>query len=245
MRLALLLSLPLLACASGPGFAPKPLPELVATTSTLGPLATKDFVLNAGESLAWNVSLAGISIGRAEMAVGEQEVRTRFETNMLASTFARAKYELTTVVDRNGMRPIGAVERLDADGESTNTNASFDGRSFTIGDPPTQHQVPDGNVHTLHSALGVIRGWAAPQAQGGTLYVLVAARVYQLVLSRPIFEELHSSPAIKVTGRITPLEGNDSNASIAVWLTANDAKTPLRIEIVANDKQITAELVDE
>jgi hypothetical protein len=243
--LGLLLSLPLLACAPGVGFAPKPLPDLVATSSTLGPLSTKDFVLNTGESLAWNVSVQGLSIGRAEMVIGEQEVRTRFETNMLASTFAHAKYDLVTVVDRTAHRPIGANENVEVDGERTSTNASFDGKTYSIGDPPAPHDVPDGNVHTLHTALAMLRGWAEPQAQGGTLYVLVAGKVFQLTVSRPIFEDLHSSPAIKVSGKITPLEGSAPTASIAMWLASTPAKTPLRIEIVANDKQITAEVIDE
>ncbi|HEY4057849.1 MAG TPA: DUF3108 domain-containing protein [Kofleriaceae bacterium] len=245
LPLGLLLSLPLLACGPAVGFAPKPLPDLVATTSTLGPLAAKDLVLNTGESLAWDVSVQGLSIGRAEMAIGEQEVRTRFETNMLASAVAKAKYDLVTVIDRTAQRPIGANENIEVGGERTSTNASFDGKTYSIGDPPEPHAVPDGNVHTLHSALALIRGWAEPQAQGGTLYVLVAGKIFQLTMSRPIFEELHSSPAIKVIGKITPLEGSAPTASIAMWLTNTPAKTPLRIEIVANDKQITAELIDE
>lgn len=246
MRTAAVLSLVFAsACASGAGFAPKPLPELVATGSPLAALDTNNFVLDGGESFAWNVQFQGLSIGRAELAVGEQEVRSRFETNALASSFARARYELVSVLDRNAHRPIGANESVEVDGETTTTAASFDGKSYMIGTPPVAHSVPDGNVHTLQSALGVIRGWAQPQAKGGVLYVLVAAKIYKLVLSRPIPEDLYSSPAIKVSGRVTPLEGNGPSISLAMWVTNTPARMPLRIEVAGDDKQITAELIDQ
>jgi hypothetical protein len=245
MRVAVIAVLFATACAAGPGFAPKPLPELVATGSPLGPLDTKNFVLESGESFAWNVQFQGLSIGRAEIAVGEQEVRSRFETNALASSFARVKYELVSVLDRNGHKPMGANESLELDGENTQTNATFDGKSYSLGEPAVTHSVPDGNVHTLHSALGVIRGWANPSAHGGVLHILVGGKIYKLVLSRPIPEDLYSSPAIKVSGRVTPLEGSGPSVSLAMWITNNPARVPLRIEIAADDKQITAEMIDQ
>ncbi len=244
MRIAVLAVVFTTACAHGPGFEPKPLPELVATGSPLGPLDTKNYVLDGGESFAWNVQFQGLSIGRAEIAVGDQEVRSRFETNALASSFARVKYELVSVIDRDAHRPIGANEISELDGEATTTNATFDGKSYAIGEPPISHSVPDGNVHTLQSALGVIRGWAQPQARGGVLHVLVAGRIYKLVLSRPIPEDLYSSPAIKVSGRVAPLEGSGPAISFAMWVTNTAARTPLRFEVNGDGKTITAELID-
>lgn len=245
MRFAVIAVLFASACTHGAGFAPRPLPELVATGSPLGPLDTKNFVLDGGESFAWNVQFQGLSIGRAELAVGDQEVRSRFETNALASSFARVKYELVSVIDRDGHKPMGANESIEADGESTRTSATFDGRSYSVGEPPVTHTVPDGNVHTLQSALGVIRGWAHPSARGGVLHVLVGGKIYKLVLSRPIPEDLYSSPAIKVSGRVSPLEGSGPSISLAMWITNNPARIPLRIEVAGDDKQITAEMIDQ
>lgn len=245
MRFAVIAVVFATACAHGPGFAPKPLPELVATGSPLGPLDSRNFVLDGGESFAWNVQFQGLSIGRAEISVGDQEVRSRFETNALASSFARVKYELVSVIDRNAHRPIGAFETAELDGESQTTNATFDGKSYAIGEPPVSHSIPDGNVHTLQSALGVIRGWAQPQAKGGVLHVLVGGRIYKIVLSRPIPEDLYSSPAIKVSGRVSPLEGSGPAISFAMWVTNTPARTPLRIEVAGDGKQITAELIDQ
>ncbi len=244
MRFAVIAVVLVSACAHGPGFAPKPLPERVATGSPLGPLDTKNYVLEGGESFAWNVQFQGLSIGRAEIAVGDQEVRSRFETNALASSFARVKYELVSVIDRNARRPMGAHESAEMDGEVTTTNATFDGRSYSIGEPPVTHSVPDGNVHTLQSALGVIRGWAQPQARGGVLHVLAAGKIYKIVLSRPIPEDLYSSPAIKVSGRVAPLEGSGPSISFAMWVTNTPARMPLRIEVNGDGKTITAELID-
>lgn len=244
MRIAVIVVVFATACARGPGFAPRALPDLVATGSPLGPLDTKNYVLESGESYAWNVQFQGLSIGRAEIAVGDQEVRSRFETNALASSFARVRYELVSVIDRGGRRPMGANETAELDGETTTTSATFDGRSYAIGEPPISHSVPDGNVHTLQSALGVIRGWAQPQARGGVLHVLVAGKIHKLVLSRPIPEALYSAPAIKVSGRATPLEGNGASVSFAMWITDTPARTPLRIEVAGEGKTVTAELID-
>ncbi|MFN0253537.1 MAG: DUF3108 domain-containing protein [Kofleriaceae bacterium] len=244
MRVAVIAVLFVTACSYASAFAPKPLPDLVATGSPLGPLDASKFVLDGGESFAWNVKFHGVSIGRAEIAVGDQEVRSRFETNALASSFARVKYELVSVIDRNGHRPMGANELAEIEGEATMTNASFDGRSYAIGEPPVSHSIPDGNVHTLHSALGVIRGWAQPQARGGVLHVLVGGKIFKLVLSRPIPEDLHSAPAIKVSGRVAPLEGSGPAISFAMWVTNTPARVPLRVEVNGDGKTITAEMID-
>lgn len=245
MRSVLVVAVFVTACSHASGFAPKPLPELVATGSPLGPLDTSSFVLEGGESFSWNVQFQGLSIGRAEIAVGDQEVRSRFETNALASSFARVKYELVSVIDRSGRRPMGAHEIAELDGEATSIDATFDGRTYAFGQPPASHSVPDGNVHTLQSALGVIRGWAKPQARGGVLHVFVGGKIYKLVLSRPIPESLYSAPAIKVSGRVAPLEGSGPAISFGMWITDTPARVPLRIEVNGDGKTITAELIDQ
>jgi hypothetical protein len=245
MRFSVLLFALLAACGSSVGFAPRPLPDLIATGSPLAALEVKELVLTPGESFAWSVQYQGIAIGRAELAVGEQEVRTKFETNALASAFASAKYELVTVIDRTAKRPLGASERIEADGQTTVVDASFDGKNYTLGDPPETRSIPDGNLHTLHSALGVIRGWADARARGGVLTVLVGGRPYRLVVSRPIEEDLHGSPTLKVAAKAAPLDGNGATISIAIWLTVTEAKAPVRIEVAIGDKQVTAEMIDE
>ena len=245
MRIAVFAVVFAAACTHGSSFAPRPLPELVATGSPLGPLDTSKYMLDSGEAFAWNVQFQGLSIGRAEIAVGEQEVRSRFETNALASSFARVKYELVSVIDRDGRKPMGAHEIAELDGEALSTNATFDGNSYAIGEPPVSHTVPDGNAHTLQSALGIIRGWAQPQARGGVLHILVGGKIYKLVLSRPIPEDLYSAPAIKVSGRVAPLEGSGPAISLAMWVTNTPARVPLRIEVNGDGKTITAELIDQ
>ena len=82
------------------GVAPRPLPDLVATGSPLAALDVRDLVLNTGESFVWRVQYQGLSIGRAELVVGEQEVRTRFATDGLASTFMTANRRPRTNRDR-------------------------------------------------------------------------------------------------------------------------------------------------
>ncbi len=244
MRHAVVLAI-LAACGQPAGFVPRPLPELVATGSPLAPLSTDAFAYRAGESLAWDVSSQGLTLGRADLAIGEQEVRSKFETGALASAFARASYELTTVIDRSAKRPIGAHEVIEVDGETTSTDATFAGAKVTLGNPPSTKDVPTGDVHTMHSALAVVRGWATPKAQAGVLYLLHAAKLYKLVLSRPFPERLHESPAIKVSARVVPHDGSGVTVSVAMWLSDDELRIPRRIEIAADGKTVTAELLEQ
>ena len=242
MRIALLV---MLVGCSGGGFVAKPLPELVANRSPTVPIEVQALQLPAGEALVWNVSWHGMTIGRAEMSTGDQEIATKFETGALASSIAKVHYDLTTVLDRPAALPRTASETLAHDGTTTHHEVAFDGSTYSFADPPASHAVPRGSAHDLNTALGTIRAWAIPEAAAGFLYVVHAGRLYQVTLARPVPEMLLGTQTLKIACRIRPHDGTGDVVALSIWLTANEARIPMRFEIAGDDSQLTAELVDE
>ncbi len=233
----------MVGCA-GPGLVFKPLPELVVNASPSSPIEVRSLQLPAGEALTWDVTYHGLTLGRAEMSIGELEVATKFQTGALASSIAQVDYALTTVLERTTARPARARETLSKDGTTTHHDVSFDGETYTLGEPPVRHGVPNGGAHSLHTALGAIRAWANPDAAAGFLFVVHAGRLYHLTLARPVPETLLGTEAIKIACRIRPHDGRGDVIALSIWLTASSERIPFRISIAGEDASITADLVD-
>ncbi len=241
MRAFLLLSV-LAACE--PSLQRRPLPELVRQ-APLTAITVPQLMLVPGEQFSWNVNAKGFTIGRADLEVAGpadgspskmNEVKSRFETSRLASAFARMRHELTTVVDRTGAR--AATELVQFDGQTSRTTLELRGPRYLAGDKVGT--IPDGNVgHTLHSALGVIRAWASPDAHAGFLYVVHDGGVYRIDLAQPIVEDMRGTRTLRIPARIR----GEVSVSLTIWLTDSDDRTPLRLEIGADGVQLTAELL--
>jgi hypothetical protein len=221
-----------------PPLARQTLPELAAVRAPAA-IAVRELRMPAGESLIWSVSLHGLTIGRAELVAGADEIRSRFRTGGLASSVASVRHDLITAVDRAAARAATERETLVVDGETTEVSATFDGTGYAVGG--RAHPVP-GGVHTLHTALGVVRAWADRDAGPGYLFVVHAGKLFRLELAQPTAAELAGVRALRVDGRIRPVDRGDAVA-IALWLSADPARLPLRIEIRAEAAQLTAELV--
>lgn len=229
MRTALLV----LAACGEPHLIAKPLPELVAPAPTAivtaGPLE-----LPPGESLIWEVRAQGMTIGRAELVVDGDQVRSHFETDTLASMFASVRYELVTTLDRAAGRPSAALETLAVDGEVTRRTAQVTGTSYTIGD--ARGEAP-GPVHTMQSALGWVRAWAREDASPAALFVIHDGALHRVDFARPRLEKLDDRSALRV-------DGHAGAMTLTVWLSTSPTHVPLRIVARAGKTQITAELIE-
>lgn len=217
-----------LLCACGEQrLRPQPLPELVVATASrdLPRIEAASLWLVPGESFVWDVHWKGLTIARAEMFVAEAEVRSRVATGALASSFARLRHDLSTLIDRSSTRPRGGEEILVED------------------DDTSRADVVAGKVgHTFHTALGMLRAWARADARPGYLQVLHLGELYRLDVDAPLVEDLRGTRTYKIVGRI---RGKASPIHLAIWLGADDARAPLRIEIAQDGSKLTAELVHE
>jgi len=242
----------LVSCGRPPQFPMKPLPELVSSSVPAAPLAVAALTLPPGESLLWDVHWKGITIGRAELAVSEREVRSRFKTDMLVSTVVSVQYELETVLDRAAARASSATESLTIDGETKHVVATFDDASYAVnGDGNGGERffsLPDGNPgHTLHSALGAVRAWAAPDARPGFLFLVHAGQPVRLDVARPVVEALQGTQemkALRIECRVHPQDKKTEPFAVTLWLTDDDKRTPIRIAVTNGSEHIAAELID-
>src|SRR5262245_33729750 len=108
-----------------PKFVPQPLPELVVAREP-GAILVRELRLLPGESMIWDVSLHGLTIGRAELVAGADEVRSRFKTGGLAASVASVRHDLVTGLDRAAARAAAEHETLVFDGETKHFEATFD-----------------------------------------------------------------------------------------------------------------------
>lgn len=235
MRLAvLLLSLSIPACAGRTNFHPPPLPDLVATLRPIAPLAASDLRMMGGEHLTWDIQAKGFSIARAELTVGDETVTSRLETSALASTVTSLRHELATTLDREHVRTRTMRETLVLDGKTTSTDALFDSNGYIVDGKVTAAP----GVQTIHSALGMLRDWVAPDAHAGLLPILVGGTIYRLEVGQPTLTELSGASTYQVDCRIPGL------GSVTLWFATTDDHTPVRIEISTSDGKVTAELIE-
>lgn len=235
MRLAvLLLSLSIPACAGGSHFHPPPLPELVAAVRPSAPLVASDLRMMGGEHLIWDIQAKGFSIARAELTVGDETVTSRVETSALASTVSSFRHDLATTLDREHVRTRTMRETLAIDSKTVSTDALFDSKGYIIDGKVT---VAPG-VQTVHSALGMLRDWVAPDAHAGLLPILVGGVVYRLEVAQPTLSELRGTSMYKVDGKIVGL------GSVTLWFSTSEDHTPVRIEIATEDGKLTADLIE-
>jgi Protein of unknown function (DUF3108) len=237
------------ACAPPPQVPHKPLPELVSSAQPATPLPVTALALPPGESLIWSVHWKGLTIGRAELSVSDREARSRFKTDALVNTMVSIEYDLATIFDRATARVTSATENLTINGETKQVAETFDGASYAItGDEAgdgRSFSVPGGNPgHTLHSALGAIRAWAAPEARPGFLFIVHAGQLARLDVMRPVTEELQGTKTLRVECRVRPGIDKMEPFAVTVWLTADQKRAPIRIEVTNAGEHVTAELID-
>lgn len=236
MRTVLILIV--VAACGEPKYVARPLPELLANPKRTA-IYVPHIVMPDGERLRWEVHHKGFTIGRAELLVGGARIVSRFRTSSLASMFARAQHELTTTLAHAGTFPDYASEAAEVDGTRESYEVSFDGSVFVIAGKGRRI---DGVAHTLHSALGTIRAWASPTAKPGFLNVVHAGELFRIDLDTPSREDWRGTKTLKVEGQI---EGADKPIILTIWLTDDERRTPIRIAISADGKQLDAEKIDD
>jgi hypothetical protein len=230
-----LLTLGTISCAGRSHFRPPELPELVAVVRPTTPLTAPELLLVPGERMIWDVQAKGFSIARAELTVGDQQVTSRVETGVLASTVTSLRHELSTMIDVEHARTASAHETLVLEGKTTVIDVVFDDSGYML--EGRQHVARPG-VHTIHSALGLLRAWVAPDARAGVLPILVAGQLYWLEVATPSLTELSGTSMYRVDCRIPGL------GSVSLWFSITDEHVPSRIEVTTSDGKLTAELIE-
>jgi hypothetical protein len=203
----------------------QPLPDLVTERAPRAAAAIDQLRLTAGERMIWDVYVHGLVIGRAELIVDDNEIRSDFATRDLAKALFSVHHALTTVLARTHDRAERSVETLVLDGATT------------------RGELPAGDhVQTIHTVLGWLRAWARPGAPPGFLTVATLGELYRFEVAGPTREALESGPALRVECRVV---GAKTGAiALTIWLAEQRALVPVRIQIAIGELHVIANLVD-
>jgi uncharacterized protein DUF3108 len=137
-----------------------------------------------GETMAFEVRVAGVLAGEAQLAVGEigvvdgrraVVVKSRAAT---AGAVALVKYivdEATTVIDAETGRPISVENHVLLNGKDTVATAKFAGKTAEITYKRADETQPHTSrfdfavetIHDAHTAMAALRGWRPAPGQVG------------------------------------------------------------------------------
>ena len=235
MRRAVLVVLCVSACARVPG-AKGPLVEPPPTA-----LALTAPQLHRGEEMAWDVFWQGMQVGHAELVTGVGEVRASFRTGTLASAIANVRYDMTTVVQAARVR--STTEILSRSSTNRRVDVELGASSFTLrGQVP--RRTPDGQpLHTLTSALAIVRAWSQPTAPQGYLWLVHGGELYRLDVFPPVGDEALGKKALRVDAVVRAID-HSVNLDVSIWLARDANRTPLRFVVEEGGDRVSAELVE-
>lgn len=222
-----------------------------------------------GEAMRFEVHLAGVLAGEAQLAVGQPgEIdgrRALAVTSVIRSAGAFAlikevKDEVTSFIDLERWRPIRTTSDVIFGPKRYHAETAFTDHDATIefapaGQPPRtlRYAFGDAVVHDAHSAMALVRTWdAEPDARIG-LWVIGGRRIWRtevwLAGSESIGTRLGNQPALRLEGvsvrsrpDLTPEPGR-APRSFTVWLSDDADRVPLRFSARTELGEISIDLV--
>ncbi|MEJ7603698.1 MAG: DUF3108 domain-containing protein [Kofleriaceae bacterium] len=223
-----------------------------------------------GETMTFEVQLAGVLVGEAQLAVGEIGevegkraivVRSRAATAGAAALLKKISDEATSVIDAETGRPISVETAVDMNGKQITTKARFAGKQVDVeikrGDAtPTLTRINAKTeiMHDAHAAMAQVRGWRATTGATRTLWVLGGRRVWRvdvkLVGEETIGSQLGNRRALVFEGvsfrarRDLTLESNKPSRTFKVWLSHDADRVPLRVSAKTELGDIVMSLAD-
>jgi hypothetical protein len=247
VRLALVAALA--GCAGAEAAAPTT-PATIAATQQTG------LGLHPGESMAFDVQLAGVLVGEAQLAVGEIGVvdgrraivvKSRAATAGAAALLRKIVDEATTVIDAESGRPMSVETNVEMGSKRTVATAKFTGSVADVTysrseDPKPQRLRIDFGVQTLHdahSAMAQLRGWKAAPGTLRTVFVVGGRRLWRVdvkyVGEDTIGSALGNRRAVVFDGtsfrakRDLAVESTRPARTFRVWLSDDGDRVPLKV----------------
>jgi hypothetical protein len=226
--------------------APAPLP------------ATQDTELGfyPGESMAFEVHLAGMLAGEAQLAVGAVGeldghkaivVRSRVATAGAAKLIKNLTDEATTTIDIDTGRPLILDTSVVLNDKTSTAHAVFTGSianvTYTRPDDPANHayRVDFGHVtvHDSHSAMAQMRGWRPVAGTTKQVYVVGGKRLWRVdvkfVGTETIGSAVGNRRTVHLSGsafRARPnlqLEQAAATRTFDVWISDDADRVPLKM----------------
>lgn len=231
-----------------------------AATSPQAPAAAApqegDLGLHPGETMAFEVQLAGVLVGEAQLAVGEIGdvdgrraivVKSRAATAGAAALVRKIVDEATTVIDAETGTALRVDTNVEMGSKKTIASATFLPTHAEVKFQREQDKQPNTfrvetrgqQLHDAHSAMAQLRGWKATPGTVRTVHVIGGRRVWRVDV-KYVGEETIGS----VTGnrRAVVYEGvsfrarrdlqpetNKPARKFRVWLSDDADRVPLKV----------------
>jgi hypothetical protein len=241
----------------------QPAPAQAAAAEAVG--------LNPGESMAFEVHLAGVLAGEAQLAVGQigetdghhaVVVKSRAATAGAAAFIKHIVDEATTVIDMDSGRPLSLETVVENGDKRTTASAKFTGSVadvtyFRPGDKaPRTTKIDFGKVtvHDAHSAMAQLRGWKGTRGATRTVYVIGGRRLWRVDVTyageSTIGSALGNRRAVEYTGKSyraranLTLESEKPARTFSVWLSDDADRVPLKVVAVTELGDIVMDLTE-
>lgn len=268
--LSVLAALLLAACGAAGGSA-RAGAELGAPQPAPANEAHHDLGLIPGESMAFEVKLAGIAVGEAALAVGELgefegasaiTVRSKIGTTGAVRLVRPVDDESTTVIDAQTGSPRRLSTHVLMNGQETFTEAVFGPGQARVevrrGDrkPVRPYTFSFGDVpaHDAHSAMAHVRGWKPAPGTKRTVWLVGGRRLWRVDLSYAgkdaVGTSLGNRDAVRLDGvavRVHPDHRVDDSRPprrFSVWMSDDADRVPLRVTAVTELGDIEITLTD-
>lgn len=215
--------------------------------------------LHPGETMAFEVQLAGVLVGEAQLAVGEVGdvngkqaivVKSRAATAGAAALVRKIVDEATTTIDADTGAAITAETNVEMGARKTTSSATFTPAYAEVKFSRNDDKAPSvfrvdtrlGKLHDAHSAMAQLRGWKAAPGTVRTVSVLGGRRIWHVEVKYVGEETIGSASgnrrAVVYEGvsfrarRDLKPETNKPSRKFRVWLSDDADRVPLKV--VAN-----------
>jgi hypothetical protein len=189
-----------------------------------------------GEQLEYEMRVAGLTVGRVQIAVGNRGVidgrsavivRSRATLAGAGTLLGEIDWELTTTIDIESGFAIEQTENVTIDAPWR------DGRQES-----KKKWSIDERHHNAHSAAGVLRGWfTAPGANDGVDVALFESLV-PVTIADAARENVGDRPTVRYDGMLR------SKFAFSVWITDDTSRVPVRLRAGSKLGNVEVDLVD-
>jgi hypothetical protein len=253
----------LAGCAGAEAMTLPPAPPQVTGSSEVG--------LVPGETMAFEVKLAGLTAGEAQLAVGEPTtldghkaivVKSRAATVGAAALVKKIVDEATTTIDLDTGRPLALETFVQMGDRESTAKAVFAGSRADItwtrekNDKPHTMRINFGKavVNDAHAAMAQLRGWKAKPGTTKSLFVVGGRRLWRVDVKYAGEETIASAygnrhairyegSAFRAHNNLT-VEGTKPTRTFAVWLSDDADRVPLKVTASTELGDIVIELTE-
>ena len=266
MRASLALVVALAGCAGADAATSPQAPTATATATQQTELG-----LHPGEAMAFEVQLAGVLVGEAQLAVGDigdaggkraLVVKSRAATAGAAALVRKIVDEATTTIDAETGDPISVETNVEMGDKKTVASATFLPTYAVVKYQRNEDKQPTTfnvqyrgqRLHDAHSAMAQLRGWKAAPGTVRSVYVIGGRRLWRVdvkyVGEETIGSAVGNRRAVVYEGvsyrakRDLAAESDKPARKFRVWLSDDADRVPLKVAATTELGDVNMTLTD-